>query len=197
MANRPPKIGVGYLIANYLIRPPLAVLGFILSPVWVLLGLSDKQLALRNQKKLERDVRELLPFLFDEHRGRVVPNQGVPFPPGFDYAFVTVSVDNLLIRFCRGRGDVDIAVASGNASTGWHDLCLVLALLEKKNDPQRWSFVSLRHASRLLEPQMDRLKQAFAEDSGQDLRQRLANIHASDRIAIREAEWEINKRLKI
>jgi len=197
MGNGPPKKGVGYFVAIYLIRPPLAVLGFILSPVWVLLGLSDKQLALRSQKKLERDVRDLLPFLFDERHGRVVPNQGVPFPPGFDYAFVTVSVDNLLIRFCRGRGDVDVRVASDDPPTEWHDLPLVLALMEKQDDPQRWNFVDLRHASRLLEPQMDRVKRAFAVGSDQDLRQRLAGIHASNRIAIREAEWEINKRPKI
>ena len=189
-------IDVGYFVINYLVRPPLVALGYLLSPVWPLFGLSDKQIALRHQRKLEQDVRNTLPFLFDEHHGQVVPTQGVRFPPGFDYAFVTVGVDCLLIRFCRGRGDVDIRIARKRAPTDWHDACLVAALLEKNDDPQRWNFVDLHQASRLLEPQMDRVKQAFADGSVQDLDRRLADVRARDRIAIRETEWEIDKRLK-
>jgi len=197
MADRAPKVDIEYLIVNYLIRPPLAVLGFILSPVWVLFGLSDKQFALRHQKKLERDVRDSLPFLFDEHHGRVVPNQGVPFPPAFDYAFVTVAVDNLLIRFCRGRGELDIRIARNDAPNDLYDLALLVALMDRTGYPQGWNVVDLRHGSRLLEPQMDRLKRAFGEGGDQDLKQLLAEARESERIAIREAEWEINKRIKI
>ena len=43
---------------------------------------------------------------------------------------------------------------------------------------------------------MDRLKRAFAGNPGQDLKQRLGEVYASDKVAIREAEWEINKKLK-
>ena len=113
-------------LVNYLIRPPLTVLGYLLEPVCALFGFSDKQIALRNQGKLEQDIRNSLSFLFDAENGRVVPNQGVPFPPAFDYAFVTVAVDDVIIRFCRGRGDLDIQVAPQNAPNDLHDLSVVL-----------------------------------------------------------------------
>jgi hypothetical protein len=72
------KYATSRFVVNYPIRPPLALLGFILSPVWVLFGVSDEQLALRDQKKLEQEVRELLPFLFDEQHGRIVPEGRYP-----------------------------------------------------------------------------------------------------------------------
>ena len=196
MTRQPPKTGAGYYVVNYLVRPPLVVLGFILSPVWFLFGLSDKQLALRDQKKLEQEIRHSMPFLFDEHHGRIVPNQGVPFPPGFDYAFVTVAVDNLSIRFCRGRGELDIRIARTDAPNDLHDLALLVALMDRMGYPQSWRIGDLRQASRLLEPQMDRLKQAFGEGADRDLTQLLAEARESERTAIREAEWEINKRTK-
>jgi hypothetical protein len=184
-------------LVNYLIMPPLTVLGYLLEPAWALFGLSNKQVALRNQRELEQDVRSSLSFLFDEQNGCVIPNRGVPFPPGFDYAFVTVAVDDVLFRFCRGRGDLDIRVAAKNAPNDLYDLSIVLALMETENsDPQRWNFATLPQASRLLRPKMDRLKHAFDGAAARDLKQRLADVRASDQIAIRQAEWEINKRLK-
>ena len=135
-----------------------------------------------------------MPFLFDQYHGHRVPNEGIPFPPGFDYAFITVAADNLLIRFCRGRGELDVRIASKDAPNDWHELCLLLSLIEKKEDLQRWDIVDLWRASSLLQPQMDRLKQAFAGSPGQELKQRLGEVYASDKIANREAEWEINKR---
>lgn len=184
--------------AGTLIRLPLLLLGFfIVNGYQLLFGWwLDKSLARRHEKKLELDIHDALPFLFDEHHGYRVRNEGVPFPPGFDYAFVTIAVENLLIRFCKGRGELDVRIASKDAPNDWHELCLLLSLIEKKEDLQRWGIVDLWHASRLLQPQMDRLKRAFAGNPGQDLKQRLGEVYASDKVAIREAEWEINKKLK-
>jgi hypothetical protein len=178
-----------------LTRLPLLVLGFVIVNGYNLLfgWWLDKSLARRRQTRLDQDIHDSLRFLFDQHRGCRVPNEGVPFPPGFDYAFVTVAVDNLLLRFCRGRGELDVRVASKNAPDDWHELCLLLNLIEKNEDLQRWGIVDLWQAARLLEPKMDGLKRAFAADPDRDLKQRLADVYASDRIAMREAEWEINK----
>ena len=43
---------------------------------------------------------------------------------------------------------------------------------------------------------MNRLKRVFAGVSGEDLRRKFTDVYARDRIAMREAEWEINKRLR-
>jgi len=180
---------------NYVIRPPLLLVGFALSPFSSLLRWIDRHLAMNHQAELERDIHYALPFLFDENDGHQVPNEGAPFPPSFDYAFVTIAVGSLLIRFCRGRGELDVHLSSRAALSDWHELRLLLSLIEKSDNPQRSGMVDLWQASRLLQPQIGRLKLGLGENPDLELRQRLSEVYSNDRIAIRQAEWEINKRL--
>ena len=119
-----------WIVMN-IVRPPLLMLGFVLKPIGLLFGLLDRPIASRHEKQLRLDIAEAMPFLFSEHGGHSVPNEGVPFPPSFDYAFVTVAVDNLLIRFCRGRGELDLRVGSKTRSRDLHELGLVLGILDK------------------------------------------------------------------
>ena len=168
-------------------------LGLILSPLskWL-----DRHLARKHEATLRQDIRVGLPFLFSGHSGLIVPNQGVRFPPGFDYAFVTVAVGNLLIRFMRGREELDVRVAAKDLPDEWHELALLVSLVEGKAELQRRGIRDLRDASRLLEFEIARLERAFADDQRPDLRRRLSAVYADDRIATREAEWELNKRFK-
>jgi hypothetical protein len=175
---------------------PIRLLRSTVSTTYDLLfGRLDRRIARRNQARLAQEIQTELPFLFGAHRGNIVPNQGVPFPPGFDYAFVTVAVDDILVRFCRGRGELGVHIASKLTPNEWHEVSLLLNLIEKKENLERSGVLDLRDASRLIEPYIDQLKKAFLERPGSDLRQRLAAVYADDRVAIREAEWEINKRL--
>jgi len=175
---------------------PIRLLRSTVSTVYDLLfGGLDRRLARKNEERLVEEIHGALPFLFIARGGRIIPNQGVPFLPGFDYAFVTVAVDDILVRFCRGRGDLGVHVASKHAPNDWHEVSRLLNLIEKKEDIERSGILDLRDASRLLESHMDQLKEAFVERPGNDLKQRLADVYAHDRIAMREAEWEINKRL--
>ena len=162
----------------------------------LLFGRLERRLARKNEARLAGEIRDVLPFLFNVHAGHVVPNQGVPFPPSFDYAFVTVAVNDIQIRFCRGRGDLDVRIASRETPNEWHEVSLVLNLIEKKENLERTGVLDLRDAARLMESHMDKLREAFVERPGNDLRQRLAGVYADDRIVIREAEWEINQRLR-
>ncbi len=179
-----------------IVRPPLLLLKFLLTPVdRLLFGWVDTWLARRNERRLNRDIVDAMPFLFAEHRGRVISNQGVPFPPGFDYAFVSVASDNLLIRFMRGRDELDVSVASAGAPNDWYELSLVLSLLGGSCACERGSIRDLRYASRVLESQLGQLKSVFAGDAYEDLRRRLGDAYRGDRVAMREAEWDINRRL--
>jgi hypothetical protein len=155
-------------IFQHLIAPPFVLLGFMLRPL-------DRHLARKGEAKLAQDVRNELGFLFKEHNGRIVPNQGVPFPRDFDYAFVTVAVENLFVRFCRGRGELDVHVASRSAPNELHELNLLLSVVLKKEDFKRSSISDLRGASRLLQPNISNLNQAFEGESAADLRKKLAN----------------------
>ncbi|MGH9647307.1 MAG: hypothetical protein ACRD4E_10865 [Bryobacteraceae bacterium] len=153
-------------------------------------------MARKNEAKLAAEIHDALPFLFNVQRGRIVPNLGVPFPPSFDYAFVTLSVDDILVRFCRGRGELCVRIASSETPDEWHEVSLLLKLIEKKENFERTGVLDLRDASRLMESQMDRLKEAFVERPGNDLKQRLAAVYADDRVKTKELEWEINQRVR-
>jgi hypothetical protein len=180
----------------YVARPPLLLLGFVLKPIGLLLGLLDGPLARRDERKLRRDIAEAMPFLFEERHGRIVPNEGVPFPPAFDYAFVTVQVENMLVLFSRGRGDLDICVGCNQQPRRLHELGLVLSLLDEHGGHQRWGISTLRQAARVLESKMDVLTRAFGNGMDKELARRPGEVAGDDRIAIREAEWEINKHLR-
>lgn len=151
----------------------------------------DKFLARTREKRLEEDVHDAMAFLFDEHHGHMVRSQGVPLVPQFDYAFVTIAVGGLLIRLCRGRGELDVRIASEDAPDDSHELSLVLSLIEDKKDLQRWGVVDLWDASRLMESRMHLLKSVFVGSAGRELKRRLAEVYANDKLAIRQAEWEI------
>jgi hypothetical protein len=182
-------------VLKYVVAPPLILTGKLLG---VFFGSAStalsKHFARREMEKLEQDVRSELPFLFSEYQGRIVPTPNVPFPPGFDYAFVTVEVERLQIRFCRGRGELDVRVGAKGKPHDTYDLPLVLSLLEGAEEPDRRSVVDLRHASRLLRDSTIRLQNTLGKQDEQ-LLERLAQVAASDHIAIKEAEWEINKHL--
>jgi hypothetical protein len=65
-----------------------------------------------------------------------------------------------------------------------------------KEYPESRDILDMPDASRLMEPHMDQLKSAFSGDLGRDLKRRFADVYADDKVAIREAEWEINQRLR-
>ena len=182
---------------KYIVAPPLVfagkLLGVIFGPASIAL---DRYFARRAAERLEQDIRNELPFLFDDHQGRIVPTPNVPFPPGFDYAFVTVEVGSLRIRFCRGRHELDVGVGAKRKPLDIYDLRLVLSLLDKAEEQDWGPIIDLRHASRLLRDGLSRLEGALGGKEDEVLLQRLAQVAANDRIATKDADWEINKRLR-
>lgn len=121
---RRPPLWVRILIA--ILRPPFVMLGFVFGNLYKLcFGWYDKRLARQGEQRFADDIRRYLPFLFSEHGAKVIPNEGVPFPPSFDGAYVTVAVGNLRLRFIRGRGDFSVRVASAFAPNDWEDFRLV------------------------------------------------------------------------
>src|SRR5438094_8990054 len=86
---------------------PLKLARRILEPLYdVFFGWLDRRLAKQHESRLAADVKLSLSFLFTEEKGQIIPNKGVPFPPAFNYAFVTVAANGLFLRFIRGRGEL-------------------------------------------------------------------------------------------
>ena len=126
-------------------RPLLVILGVVLF-VW----LSRK----KGEDRLARDVQSHLSFLFRDHGARIIPNDRARLPPpAFDYAFVTVALDDVFIRLCRGRGEVYVAIASKFAPSQWRRLTSVMNLLPLLNEPEHireGNFRDLWEVSRIL-----------------------------------------------
>ncbi len=179
------------------IRGPLVFLGSILGPLYNLsFGWLDRHLSRKDEERFGNDVRSALPFLFVDGKGRIIKNQGVPFPTPFDYAFVTVEFDNILFRFSRGRGELGANVAPSFAPTDWHSLSLVLSALTEKQELQRKRFVDLESVSKALKPALKRLTESFSFDQFNELKCRLEdNVYSHERKVTREVEFEINSSL--
>lgn len=164
---------------------------------WLFFGGLNKRRGRKAQKRLARDIETALPFLFSTYRGHVVPNVGVRFPEPFDYATVTVATDHLFLRFIRGRDLLGAHVARVSAPNDWHELPVVMSVLNGAQDNlERQSFAGLQEAAALLEPNLGRLKAFFDSPDYERNRQQLTEFHKRDRAAMREWEAEMNARLR-
>ncbi len=180
-----------------LLRPPLVVLRWLLGTGFsVPFGMLDRRIAGKHQERLLRDVKDTLPFLFAEWNGRPIPNDGVPFPPAFDYAFVSISLDDVLLRFSRGRGELGVGLAPTFAPSSWHDLSLVIGALGADGEIERKAFPDLGEVSRVLEPNIKAVIELFSLARFESLKTRLDDeVYSQDRVAIRAWEIEINRKL--
>jgi hypothetical protein len=180
-----------------IVRPPLLLARFVLRPLSKLFfGGVSRHLAKKHERQLAQDIHDALPFLFTEHKGSIVLNEAVPFPPSFDYAFVTVGLGDLFLRFSRGRGELGVHVAPAFARSDWHELSLVLSAISGQGDIQRQEFCDLWDVSHALESKIRALIRFFSPRQFGDLKQRLEDeVYKPEKISIREWQTEINRRL--
>jgi len=162
---RPPSLGARMVVAA--LRPPLLALGFVFGNIYKLcFGWLDKRTAKKDEERFADDIRTHLSFLFSECGAHIVPNEGVPFPPSFDGAYVTVAVGTLLLRFCRGRGDFSVGVASEFAPRDWEDFRLLADGISEWDTSQPRSAYpySLDSFERVLRPRLAALQEALSRE---------------------------------
>jgi hypothetical protein len=174
---RPPALWVR--IVNATLRPPLLVLGFVFGNLYKLgFGWLDERLARQHEQVFAKDIQTYLTFLFSEHGAKVIPNEGVPFPPSFDGAYVTVAVGNLRLRFMRGRGDFSVRVASVFAPNDWEDFRLVADGLGQwdtsKTGPR---YYTLETFEPVLRSRLERLQEALSKDRFETTLNNAVKIH--------------------
>lgn len=180
-----------------MIGPLFLGIAKLFSPFYSLVfGPLDRYLANKYRRSLEADVRGSASFLFYEFGGRVVPNRGVHLYTGFDFAYVTIAVEGVLICFQRGRGEIRVQVASESVAQEWHDLELIVSILDDRQEAWRGGYRKLNDACDLLQTYLPRIQAAFTNSLDGHIRGRLAQAYADEKVAIRQAEWEINKRFK-
>jgi hypothetical protein len=179
-----------------LIRPPLIVIGFVTKSLYSLFfGWADKRLGRRLEQQLGKDIKQNLSFIFDQYGGVIVPNTGVRFPLPFDYAVVTIEAADLLFRFYRGRGDLNVYVAPKQAPNDWNDVSLVISALKAPDDMQRRTFVLLSDMTYFLKAHMSEIQAAFSPENYANTLQNLAAFKRYERVVAKQLETEINRRL--
>lgn len=187
---------IGRLLATVL-KPPLTAIGLVVGGLYnVLFSGYDKRLAMRHEEQLAEVVQNHLTFLFTEMGGHIVPNEDVEFPPPFDYAIITVETRDVRLRFTRGREQLIVQIAPKSLPNSWHELSTVLTVISTPG-VQRGSISGFNDAGRVLRLHMNEIKQALGEERYPRLRSQLQEIYERDRIATKQLETEINRRLYI
>jgi hypothetical protein len=122
-------------------------------------------MARQNEQRFANDIRSHLSFLFLEQGAQIIPNQGTPFPPSFDGAYVTVAVGTIQLRLVRGRGDFGVSVASESAPQRWEDFRLVADDIGEwdTSQPRPYSY-SLETFASVLRPRLAGLQEALSKD---------------------------------
>jgi len=179
-----------------LIRPPTVVIGYLADGVYSLLfARAEQRRARTREEQLAQGIRSNLPFLFSDYNAEIIPNgEDITFPPPFDYAVVTVALSGLLVRFLRGRGELAVQLALRDAPKEWHELSLVLNVIDVPEEVKRGATYSLPDAARFLKTYLRQIQEAFS-DRYPAVRQRLDEVYSRDRLIIRQWETEINRRL--
>jgi hypothetical protein len=142
-------------------------------------GWADHRLARRHQQEFEEEIRSQLGFLFTEHNAQVIPNEGVPFPPGFDGAYVTVAVGAVRLRFVRGRGDFGISVGSEFSPGRWEDFGLVAEGISEWDVSLRRRDIaySLSSVEPVLRRRLTDLQQSLSEANVETTMNRAIELH--------------------
>ena len=129
------------------------------------------------------------------YSGRIVSDQTVAHPRPFDYAIVIVVLDDLSLRFIRGRGELRVQVASKHTACDWDELYRVLGIV----DPLEWSkpkpFLSLADAAAALKPRMGLIQEAFSEVRCLETVRQLSEMRSYEQVVAKQLETEINRRL--
>ncbi len=146
-------------------KPALSLGGRVFSKLYSLFfGWLDTSLARQHEERFREEIRIQLRFLFDDHAARVIANEGCPFPPTFDGAYVTVAVEPLLLRFVRGRGDFSVSVASSFAPQRWLDFQLVAdGIAQWSLTEPRPRAYSLEDFASMLRPRLDQLLEGLSK----------------------------------
>jgi hypothetical protein len=183
------------------VQIPLYVCGYLFNPLYVILRAMflrplGRCLDRKDSHKLTSDIQQSLGFLFTRYHAIIVANGVRRLPPNFGPTIVTISVENIMIRVLRGRGELNIEVAPAFAHSDWHDLSLILAAIQDVPNLERRKFRDLWEVARELEPNLNSLIGHFDYQRFNVLKKRLElEVYAPESFARRQWESETNTRL--
>src|SRR5208337_929253 len=147
-----------------LLLPVMAVLGFVLVVGhklflgWWLDPLTRK----RHQQTFMEELRSRLSFFFSEYGAEFLSKEVRTERYGFDYVIETITFDNILLRFSRGRGEFNVDIAPLEKPSAWQDFREVLLSFEP--GAQVSEFKDLSEFATVLKQNIDSLKRIASKD---------------------------------
>jgi hypothetical protein len=188
-----------------LARPVAVGIAFVIETLYNLFFRErDIRLSIEGDRQLAYEIRRDMPFLFNEHSASQIALESIynPLPESFQhprpfgYAVVIFLVDDLLFRFLRGRGELDIQVTKQYDPENWAELPTILQWLgwrDQLGGPRL--FNSLEDAAEVLRPLMKQLIDAYADPVYSQMKQRVSDARDDERVALRQLSAELNRRL--
>jgi hypothetical protein len=183
-------------IFNYIVRPPLLLVGSVVRPLyWLLYGWwGEKRFVAKQQERLTREVRSQFSFLFSNHNAKTIPNGDIGHLALLQCPVVTLAAEGLLFRFIHWRDERQLHIASERLPHEWQELSKVLNVMEPDKF-SRYPAASFEDSAHLLEQHLDLVTKAFSSDRYTDVKDQLEHAYRHDMAATRQLQTEINRRL--
>jgi hypothetical protein len=131
-------------------------------------------------------------FYFLTSKGKLVREEHLHIHP-LDYASIRIVVDNICFRFTRGQRELNISLSPSSAPEDSHHLDCVIAALESRDVTELDPIGDLQEVANVVRPRLDALNEAFSESEYPEFRKKLSKEKQSERIRLRQHEWELNK----
>ena len=133
-------------------RPPLLLIRFAAGLIYrVFFASGDARAAKKRESELAELIMKVFSFLFNQNLAKIAGRDPtLQFPPPFDYATVCVVSGNLMYRFIRGREEEHVSLQLIDRDERWHELSLILNVIDTPERVQRGSVQDFRIASACL-----------------------------------------------
>jgi hypothetical protein len=177
-----------------ILRRPLVLVKFAVTTLYGIFFAwwLDKLIVRRSNKQFSADIRTYLAFLFERYRARVLPNDREP-PPSFDWALVTVSINNVILQFFRDRGTVTVRVTPSASPYASYELLTLLNAMDM--EVARRPFDHLIDIEPLLRRHIEDIQNAFSQENYPHISEQLASIARHDEAIRLQWERDLNRRL--
>jgi len=121
--------------ALFLLRPLVVMVGLALGGAYKLFfgWWLDERRHRKDEENFKKDLQAKVPNLFTKLGGKFVPNDR-EYPRAFDNVAVSVSVQGIVFRFIRGRGDFTVDVAPESSPGAWREASEVVRSSPKSSE---------------------------------------------------------------
>jgi len=186
-----------------LVRPIVVTVGSGVEKIYDLIFRERNiRASIERENQLASEIRLHLGFLFREYSAAVVPIETVErakvstqHPRPFDWAFAVVALDDLVLKFFRGRGDLCVWVARKGDLDNWGELPLILHWLGWRKELDTRSFSSLQDLAEVLEPRMNLLMEAYSDRRYPETKKMVLAARDREQAVARQLSVELNRKL--